>query len=227
MSDTVSAPSPARPLPSASLLLLRDRDGVEVLVGRRALAARAFPGATVFPGGKLEPQDAGRPDASNDPLRTAAHAALRETFEETGLYICAGGEGPPRGADIASVRLAVEAGETMFADLDAHWARPLDLQRLTPFAHWITPSNAPYRFDTYFFLVEASAYEAAATLICAEFEQLGWARPAALLRDEGRRLMTPTRHCLKVLQGVSSAAEAIQAARARGLYEGERERVAR
>ncbi len=225
MSDIASTSSPAQPQAAASLLLLRDRDGVEVLVGRRSPATRAFPGATVFPGGKLEPQDADWPDAG-DALRTAAYAALRETFEETGVFVCAGGEGPPQDVDVARARLAVEAGETVFADLSARWARPLDLQRLTPFAHWITPTGAPYRFDTCFFLVEASTYEAEATLICAEFEQLGWARPAELLRDERRRLMTPTRHCLKVLQGASTAAEAIAAALRRGPYDGERERAA-
>ena len=219
-------PAPSLPVPAASLMLLRDHDGLEVLVGRRALATRAFPGATVFPGGKLEPQDAAWPTAGGEVLRIAAYAALRETFEETGLLVCASGEGPPQEADVAQARHAVETGELAFAELVARWGRPLEPARLAPFAHWVTPAAAPYRFDTYFFLAQASVQEAGATLICAEFEQVGWARPGSLLRDEGRRLMTPTRHCLNVLQESACAADAIRAARARRPYDGERERAA-
>ncbi len=220
--------SPPIPVPAASLILLRDGpDGVEVLVGHRSPSTRAFPGAIVFPGGKLETQDAAWPEASGDPHLQARYGALRETFEETGLLIAATGAGPPPDADIASERRRVEAGEVAFAELLARWDRRVDLDRLVPFAHWITPERAPYRFDTLFFLVAASPCEARAPLICAEFEQLNWLPPQTLLQEtEERRLMSPTRHCLDVLVESATMAEALRFAGARGLIDGERARRA-
>ncbi len=217
-----NAPPSPTPVPAASLILLRQgHDGVEVLVGHRSLGARAFPGAIVFPGGKLEAQDAEWPGASDDSLRAALYSALREAFEETGLLIEAEGAGAPADADIALERRRVEGGEVAFAELLRRWGRALDPARLTPFAHWITPERAPYRFDTHFFLVAASSYEAQAPLICEEFEQLNWMRPDALLEREERRLMTPTRHCLDLLRAALTVSDAIQAARLRGMVEGQ------
>ena len=198
-----------------------------MLVGRRSLGARAFPGALAFPGGKLEAQDAAWPGATGDPLQTSRYAALRETFEETGLLITASGDGPPCGAEIAVERPKVETGAVDFVQLLHRWDRTLDPDRLTPFARWVTPEHAPYRFDTFFFLVAASPYEAHAPLICEEFEQLSWERPDRLLEQEGRRLMTPTRHCLGLLQACLTVAEAVEAAGARGLVDGEQVRATR
>lgn len=209
-------PLPVPPVPAASLVLLRQRDGLEVLVGRRSDRAPAFPGATVFPGGKLDPQDARWPGA-RDAVSTAAYAALRETFEETGVFVAADGQGPPPGVDVAEARRSVEAGEVSFADLSQDWGRPVGVERLTPFAHWVTPEGPPYRFDTLFFLAEASACEAEAELYWAEFEQLSWRGLDALLSSGAERLMPPTRLSLEPLREVRSPAEALEAARRRGL----------
>lgn len=214
--------TPPTPRPAASLILLRQGDGLEVLVGRRAAQARAFPGATVFPGGKIDDQDY----ASNGGVIEAARrAALREMFEEAGLLVTDDGEGPPSGVDLETARAAVEAGRTPFADLLAHWDRRAGLLRTTPFAHWITPERAPYRFDTYFFLAEASAYERSASLICAEVEELRWARPDVLLRDENVGLLRPTRYSLQMLCESATPCAAMDAAQGRGLIEGEAVRL--
>ena len=226
MSDASVLPTTVTPLPAASLILLRQPDALEVLVGRRSLAARAFPGATAFTGGKLEAQDAAWPGAAQDPLHVHAYAALREMFEETGLLLASGGEGPPPGADVAAARRAVEGGALSFEAQLRAWRRRPDLGRLVPFARWITPQAAPYRFDTVFFVVEASACEAEASLICAEFETLEWAAPEQLLADDRRRLMTPTRHCLRALGAAVSAGVAVAEARARGMIDGEAVRAA-
>ena len=213
--------------PAASLILLRrGAAGLEVLVGRRAAAARAFPGATVFPGGKLEDHDVDLLVAGAGADGVARYAVLRETFEETGLLVTASGGGPPDGADVSAAREAVDTGTLRFADLLARWKVEPGVARLTRFAHWITPRPAPYRFDTAFFLVSASKYEAQAPLICAEFEQLWWAQPQALLSEHGRSLMTPTRHCLGVLAQSGTPEEAVEAARRRGSIDGQAARAA-
>ena len=95
-----SGPTP-RPRDAGSLVLYRKRgEHFEVLVGRRSSRARFKPGVYVFPGGGLEPAD-----HLVTPLRSLngkhtealgcsrprgdaiALAAVRETFEETGLML--------------------------------------------------------------------------------------------------------------------------------------------
>jgi 8-oxo-dGTP pyrophosphatase MutT (NUDIX family) len=70
-----SPPDGARPRHSAVLILLGEGDrGPDVLLTERAATLRAHAGQVSFPGGGLDPQDAGPEDA-----------ALREAAEETGL----------------------------------------------------------------------------------------------------------------------------------------------
>src|SRR6266436_2715476 len=99
---------PARPRDAASLILLRDgARGLEVLIGRRGKGARFMPGRYVFPGGRVTADDSrpwrGEAGATEAPaLLALKRAALRETFEETGLVIgrpiADAGDGPPLSA---------------------------------------------------------------------------------------------------------------------------------
>ncbi len=94
-----------RPAEAAGLVLIRRAaaagSGAEVLLGRRSARSRFMPGIYVFPGGRIGPEDC-RPSGFAEPLpdpppgldqttrrRLAvfARAALRETYEETGLLI--------------------------------------------------------------------------------------------------------------------------------------------
>src|SRR6476661_4555459 len=91
------------PQDSASLIIL-DRTGPspKVLLGRRHEGHAFMPGKFVFPGGRVEAADAAMPSATElDPkaaaklmqgasarrARALALAAVRETFEETGLLL--------------------------------------------------------------------------------------------------------------------------------------------
>lgn len=73
----------AVPLPSATVVLLRDAArSLELLLLQRA-GRDDKPGPWVFPGGKVEPSDTGGGDPSS--LASALRAAIRETREEAGL----------------------------------------------------------------------------------------------------------------------------------------------
>jgi len=157
-----TTPSEVGPQPSASLVLI-DRSGTEpkVLLGRRNLSLVFLPGKYAFPGGRLEADDhkmpavgalaercvarlgLRRPEAS-PPAQAFALAAIREMFEETGLLIGAPPTTPPESLPHAW-RLFAEQG---FAP---------DLAPLRFFARAVTPPQFPRRFDTSFFLVDASA----------------------------------------------------------------------
>lgn len=69
---------------AATVVLLRDgSDGVEVLVLRRN-SKLAFGGMWVFPGGRVDPEDA--TDTANE-IEAALNAAVREAAEEAGLVV--------------------------------------------------------------------------------------------------------------------------------------------
>src|SRR5215216_4641758 len=72
--------------PAATVVIARDSaDGVEVLMLHRN-SAHAFGGMWVFPGGKIDPEDASAHDTA-DELTAARHAAVRETLEEAGVVL--------------------------------------------------------------------------------------------------------------------------------------------
>lgn len=73
---------------AATVILLRDGErGLETLMLRKA-SKIAFGGMSVFPGGRLDPED-WKGLASDDLLGAARRAAIREAFEETGLTVAA------------------------------------------------------------------------------------------------------------------------------------------
>jgi 8-oxo-dGTP pyrophosphatase MutT (NUDIX family) len=65
------------PIPAAAVAFVRDTEhGIEVYLSRRPAHFRYYPGAFVFPGGRLDPEDID--------IRTTAY---REVLEEIGIEI--------------------------------------------------------------------------------------------------------------------------------------------
>ncbi len=82
--STAAEPSPL--IPAATVVLGRDgADGLEILLVER-VGTGAFAGFSVFPGGRVDPEDAD-PDAPDDAFLAARRAAVREAAEEVGLEI--------------------------------------------------------------------------------------------------------------------------------------------
>lgn len=158
-----------RPKDAATLLLYR-RDGpdLRVLMGQRHGNHVFLPNAFVFPGGRVSPEDSRiapatplRPDVTErleratTPARARALgvAAIRETFEETGLLIATG---EPQGSgDGWHKGIGPELG-----DIDY-------------FFRAITPPNRVRRFDTRFFMAEAGHLNGALGGD-GELENLAW-----------------------------------------------------
>lgn len=155
------------PRDSASLIIV-DQSGQKpkVLMGKRHAAHKFMPNKFVFPGGRVEASDrkvniAGPLDpVVEDKLlrhvqrpspmkaRALALAAIRETFEETGLLIGETGLGGPP-----------EIAGSAWAAFTEHEIWPA-LDRLHFVARAITPPSLPKRFDTRFFLIDAEAIAA-------------------------------------------------------------------
>lgn len=74
---------------ACTVVLLRDGDaGLETLMLERPSTSRAFGGAWVFPGGKVDPEDrVGRTGRPLDDFTAAQVAGVRELAEETGQQL--------------------------------------------------------------------------------------------------------------------------------------------
>ncbi len=171
MSAAPQNPEAKPPLPSSTMLMLRDdaRVGLQVFMVKRNYAIDFASGALVFPGGKLAEGDFDPALASHTtPGKFAAEllpyalGAIRESFEESGLLL-ARPKGGSRFLDAARVqklhdwREPLNKGEKTLRDLAEAEQIDYALDALVPFAHWITPVTMPKRFDTWFFLAPAPA----------------------------------------------------------------------
>jgi 8-oxo-dGTP pyrophosphatase MutT (NUDIX family) len=163
------------PRPATTVLLLRPskpgdmNSNLEVFMVVRHHQIDAFSGALVFPGGKLEDADGdpklkarcGGADTISPAELKFRVAGVREAFEECGILLAR--KRGQRNLIAAADLKAIEAQwrKKLVDDdasiLDMAEAEDLELatELMTPYAHWITPTFAPKRFDTWFYLAEA------------------------------------------------------------------------
>jgi 8-oxo-dGTP pyrophosphatase MutT (NUDIX family) len=193
-----SKPAITRPVDAAGLVLLRNgRRGPEVLLGRRHRRAGFLPDIYVFPGGRVDRQDelpSGFPEdlhpnvarqlsgaGSRRACVAYARAALRETFEETGLLLAMpGGEGPPMGSDAPHWQAyCARRAHPAFGQLDF-------------VCRAITPTYSKRRYNTRFFLADGARAEGALAGD-GELEDLAW-RPLGEI--EALRLVDVTQFVL-------------------------------
>lgn len=170
---------PSDPQDAATVLLVRDAaGGPEVYMVERHSGNRFMAGAHVFVGGRVDPDDSAPELASRCVGITPADAAeklgisnasralalyvavLREAFEESGLLVAIHRDGAaPRSRDrlaqLAALRVRLNAGDICFADLLEQLDLVLPLDQLRYLAHWITPPFERQRFDTRFFVCRA------------------------------------------------------------------------
>jgi 8-oxo-dGTP pyrophosphatase MutT (NUDIX family) len=196
---------PAPPLPSATLILLRDgAAGLEVLMLKRHEAA-VFSGALVFPGGRVDSADGA----------DARVTAIRECYEEVHILLARrAGEASILTADALH---AIDAGHAPhFADLVASGRVALAADTLVPFSRWITPERSPKRFDTMFYVARSPADQVERP-DGREAVAAAWLTPAAFLAeaDAGReRLVFATRMNLLRLAKYPDTAAVLAAAAA-------------
>jgi 8-oxo-dGTP pyrophosphatase MutT (NUDIX family) len=230
LDDPPDQPVAARP--AATIVLMRaGRVGLEVLLLRRVRSAGFVPGAYVFPGGRVDADDAapalvarlaglgaevarrrlglGREDVPT--AQAYVIAALREAFEETGLLVGRRSDGspvPPAAGDAAvdRARARLLADEDAFAGVLDELGARLDGAAVEYIAHWITPIVEPRRYDTRFFAAALEG-EPPVAIHAAEMADALWISPtAALERSRAGTLpmVFPTLRTLEALADFDS-----------------------
>jgi 8-oxo-dGTP pyrophosphatase MutT (NUDIX family) len=221
-----SGQEPVEPRDASTVVLLREGDdrpgGLEVYLLRRVNQMAFAGGFCVFPGGGVDPRDFDQeiawagPDAdewaellgtSTSHARALVCAAVRETFEESGVLLA----GPTAGSVVADTtgddwevdRRALEARELSFTEFLRRRELVVRSDLLRWWGSWITPVFEPRRFDTRFFV--AALPEGQVTRdVSSESDQVLWMPVRDVLRevDEGRIAMLPPTYatCLELFQ---------------------------
>ena len=198
------------------VLVDRSQGERRVLMGRRQSTQVFLPNKFVFPGGRVDRGDRtmvaltelsaadqewllrdmkGPPSAAR--IRALALAAVRETFEEAGLIVgtrlpepCS--PGPLQAPQGAKPDAKLHAAKSPPRPTHKSWQQFLatgylpSLSELTFFARAITPPARPRRYDTRFFLADASAVAHNSDNRDDELRELGW-----FTLDEIRSLELP------------------------------------
>jgi 8-oxo-dGTP pyrophosphatase MutT (NUDIX family) len=197
-----------------------DRPDLHVLMLERTRRAVFSPGATVFPGGGVDPADreprslqrvVGLDDRAASAQQGLSEgglafriAALRECFEEAGILLAHDTErGRPveHDAQLERAREQLNAGTLSFADFLDGRGLVLDARVLRLFSHWLTPVGSPRRYNTWFFVAPAPDGEDGAH-DDNELVASAWVRPDDALAQHAAGeidLIFPTEMSLRAL----------------------------
>ena len=220
---------PAEPRDAATVVLLRmSASGPAVYLLRRESSMAFAGGMCVFPGGGVDRRDfdatvawAGPPPADwaarlgvdEAEARALVCAAVRETFEESGVLLA--GTSPTdvvadtTGDDWEADRVALESRELAMSDFCSRRGLVLRSDLLGVWAGWQTPVFEPRRYRTWFFV--ASLPEGQRTRdVSSESSSVAWmpALDAVQAVDDGELMMMPPTYltCLEVGQHADPAA---------------------
>lgn len=216
----------AAPRDAATVLVTRaSEDGVEALLLRRPASMQFAAGMHVFPGGAVHDGDraptpwlgpdaeawAARWGCSPELARMLVVAAVRETFEETGILFAGPDErslvGVCADTEAATARRALESGAMSLGHYLIGRGLFLRADLLGAWAHWITPQFEPRRYDTRFFVATLPP-DQPAVVPAAEAEAAFWMECGAAVRAAQAgtlAMMTPTVRNLQALSRTGSA----------------------
>lgn len=210
---------PVEARPASTVVLLRDGDGrpggLEVYLLRRHVEMAFAAGMCVFPGGGVDPRDfdaeigwVGPTPAewatllSTDEAmaRALVCAAVRETFEESGVLLAGPTEhtvvDDTTGEDWERDRHLLEARELSFTDFLHRRGLKLRADLLRLWGSWVTPVFEPRRFNARFFVAELPAGQVTRD-VSTESDHVVWMALRDVIRavDAQEMLMLPPTYC--------------------------------
>jgi 8-oxo-dGTP pyrophosphatase MutT (NUDIX family) len=228
--------APVAPRDAATVMLLRPAagPGVEVYLLRRKASMAFAPGGVVFPGGSVDARDADSevawvgPDIADWGLvleappelaRALVCAAVRETFEESGVLLA----GPSADSVVADTsgpgweadRAALLDRSLSLAELLRRRGLVLRSDLLKPWSRWITPVVEERRFDARFFAAALPSPQQPRD-VGGEAAAVAWLRPADAIAAARRKeivLWPPTAVTLAELGACASVPEVLAAPR--------------
>ncbi len=229
--------TPAEPRNAATVVLLRDgTSGPELYLLRRQTTMAFAAGMCVFPGGGVDPRDfsedvawagpsvaswATTMDCEPELARALVCAAVRETFEESGVLLA----GPSAdtvvddttGDDWEADRIALETRELSMTDFLVRRGLVLRTDLLGAWSGWLTPVFEPKRYRTWFFVASLPGSQVTRD-VSSESSSVTWlpAISAVEAVESGEMLMLPPTYltCLEIGQH-ESASSALSASSSR------------
>ncbi|NPC98233.1 NUDIX hydrolase [Nocardioides sp. zg-DK7169] len=227
---------PVAPRDAATVILLRpcapgSGQGPEVYYMRRQVSMDFAAGMAVYPGGGVDPRDfdadvawagpgpqdwAARLGCDADTARALVCAAVRETFEESGVLLA--GASPDEvvadttGADWEADRVALETRELAMTDFLNRRGLVLRTDLLGVWDAWLTPVFEPKRFRTWFFVAALPAGQLTRD-VSSESSSVTWlpARVAAAQADAGELALMPPTYLTSLEVGVHDSPEEVLA----------------
>ncbi|MBD8870955.1 NUDIX hydrolase [Nocardioides donggukensis] len=217
--------TPAEPRNAATVVLMRPGDSApEVYLLQRQASMAFAAGMCVFPGGGVDSRDfhsagdepmgwagpdlatwASRLGTDEEMARALVCAAVRETFEESGVMLAGESEedivAEVTGPDWEADRVALEQREVSLTAVLARRGLVLRSDLLGAWAGWLTPEFEPKRYRTWFFVADLPAGQRTRD-VSTESSRVTWLPAAAAVAavDAGDMLMLPPTYltCLEV-----------------------------
>jgi 8-oxo-dGTP pyrophosphatase MutT (NUDIX family) len=223
-------PPPVRD--ASTVVLLRDVDGLETYLMRRARTMAFAAGMYVFPGGRIDdtdgeidlawvgnPLDAHRMTATQRQARGLVVGAVREVFEETGVLLAVDDSGRAPEEDDAweDDRASVAESSPALAQVLARRGLRIDPGLLPLWTHWVTPEVESKRYDVRFFVAAVPPGQHARD-VSGEADQVVWTPPASALGDYARGrlpMLPPTVATLADLAALPDVAAVLASAASR------------
>jgi 8-oxo-dGTP pyrophosphatase MutT (NUDIX family) len=202
------AASSAAAQSAATVVILRDGDsGIEVLMLRRHAKSGFMANAYVFPGGRVESADSDLSFVSYVDAHEVARmealphdveplsfwiAAIRETFEESGLLFAVSKDAAGSALEEAMLwasQQRLNSKEITFAEMLSTNGLIPDFRRLTNLSHWVTPAFESRRYSARFFCAKAYDTQISERVDGVETTDACWLRPVdALEQHAAKRL---------------------------------------
>ena len=220
-------------------MLVRDGErGIDLYLLRRHAGMAFAAGMYAFPGGRVDPRDddsqlgwagpspadwAVRMNCAESEARALVCAAVRETFEESGVLLA--GPSPDevvadtRGDDWEADRAALVDRSLSFTAFIAGRGLVLRTDLLGYWAHWITPEFEPRRYDTRFFVARMPVGQLTRD-VSGEADRAHWMAAADAvdgIADGSMQMLPPTSVTIKQVASHMRVADVLDAARDRAV----------
>lgn len=220
--------APAEPRDAATVILMRESaSGPEVYYLRRHVSMDFAGGMAVFPGGGVDRRDfdatvawtgptpaewATRLGCDEETARALVCAAVRETFEESGVLLAGTSASSvvedTTGDDWEADRVALESRELALTDFLNRRGLVLRTDLLGVWDAWLTPVFEPKRYRTWFFVASLPIGQVTRD-VSTESSSVAWlpARVAVDQADAGELALMPPTYLTSLEVGVYDAPE--------------------